>query len=70
MGLIIECFCGTAIRGSCMQELLASARSHIRHEHPAVGKPPSDEDLIAMAAEDAGGFAPGGCGGDQRGAPA
>jgi len=70
MGLIIECACGTAIRGSCTQELLASARSHIRHRHPAVGKPPTDEDLIAMAAEDPGGFAPDGCSSDQRGTPA
>jgi predicted small metal-binding protein len=70
MDLIIECACGTAIRGSCKQELLASARSHIRHQHPAVGEPPTDEDLIAMAAEDPGGSAPGGLSSDHRGTPA
>lgn len=70
MGLIIECACGTAIRGSCEQELLASARSHIRQQHAAVGEPPTDEDLIAMAADDPGGCAPGGWSSDRRGTPA
>jgi hypothetical protein len=52
MGMIIECACGAAIRGISEQELLAGARSHIRHQHPELGEPPSDADLLAMAADE------------------
>lgn len=55
MGMIIECACGTVIRGSAIQDLLDSARSHIRRQHPAVGEPPTDEDLLAMAIDEPGG---------------
>lgn len=50
--MIIECACGAVIRGSSEQELLASARDHIRRQHPELGEPPGDEDLLAMAAEE------------------
>lgn len=70
MGMIIVCACGTAIRASCKQELLDRARSHIRQQHPAVGEPPKDEDLIAMAADEPDGSPLGRGSRDRRGAPA
>jgi hypothetical protein len=52
MGMIIECVCGAVTRGGSEQELLESARSHIRREHPGLGEPPSDADLLGMAAHE------------------
>lgn len=49
--MIIECACGAVIRGGSEQELLAAARMHIEAEHPELGGPPPDEDLLGMACE-------------------
>jgi hypothetical protein len=50
--VMIECACGAVIRGASERALLVAARRHIEADHHALGGPPADEDLLAMAVDE------------------
>ena len=51
MAKVIKCECGYVVRGDTEEELLASAREHIREAHPDLVGKVEDDDLLAMAEE-------------------
>jgi predicted small metal-binding protein len=52
MAGIIDCECGTVIRGADEQELLHGAREHMQRNHPAIAAEITDEELLALSHED------------------
>jgi predicted small metal-binding protein len=52
MAGIIDCECGTVIRGADEQELLQGAREHMQRNHPAIAGQITDEELLALSQED------------------
>jgi predicted small metal-binding protein len=51
MAKVINCECGTVIRGETDEELIANAQRHMEDAHPDLVGRVSREDLLAMADE-------------------
>lgn len=51
MGKLINCECGTVVRGADDDELVANAEAHIREHHPDLVGKVSRADLLGMAEE-------------------
>lgn len=49
---VINCPCGSVVRGDTDEELLEAAHQHIEESHPDREDTPSDEELLASAQEE------------------
>src|SRR6516165_7219064 len=49
---LIDCECGTVVRGASVEELLRQARVHMKSNHPAIAEEITDDELLALSYEE------------------
>jgi predicted small metal-binding protein len=51
MAKVVNCECGTTVRGETDDELVANVEDHVRSHHPEMVGKMSREDVLGMAEE-------------------
>jgi predicted small metal-binding protein len=51
MAKVVNCECGTTVRGETDDELVANVEAHVQSDHPEMVGKMSREDVLGMAEE-------------------
>jgi predicted small metal-binding protein len=52
MAKVVNCECGTTVRGETDDELVANVEEHVKQDHPEMADKMSRDDVLAMAEEE------------------